>query len=171
MRILSALLVLCVAGQLSAATRYLTGIGIPTTETPGGALVVGTIDWGTPEQLTTADYDLTLDGDPFAGQLILTASTNAGAASQLVFADVNNGIVVTAISADGPTTLDAAAYVNTEGYGGYEAWTLTDTAAGLNRYASLTQISATPIAVPEPGAWVMLLIGVGTGMLMIHNRA
>jgi hypothetical protein len=148
--------------------RYLSGVGVPSTETPGGELVRGTIDWGSPETVSDAEYAITIGDDEYAGVLTLNATTTSGPAAQLVYGDAENGIVLTAVSADGPFSLDAAHFVDSAGFGGFEFWTITDTASFFNRFHTITAISASPVPVPEP--WTLGVLGAMVLMIACRLR-
>lgn len=157
-------LVLIVNATGQAEPRYLEGVGIPNTETLGGESITGTIDWGNPPLVTTADYDISIGGESFSGEFALAATTISGPSAQLVYVDPANGLVLSAVSADGPTSLDAELYSLDGGYGGYETWLLTDTAPLANRYGTITSI------VPEPGWLGMLCWIVAMFALRTHRR-
>ena len=158
-------LVLVWCGQAQASIRHMVGVGIPTTETPGGEYIVGRIDWGVDNSIGSADYVIGIGIPAYAGTFDLVASIISGQSAQLVYADGTNGLVLTATSADGPYELDAATFVDTAGYGGFELWTVTDTKADANRYGSITSMTH----VPEPSSWLLLMIGVLTIGLRRYN--
>ena len=148
----------------TAATRYLDGVGIPTTETPGGESMLGTLDWGDLGEITDIDYDIKWGDDEWAGMFSLLTTNIAGSSAQLIYADPVNDLILTAISADGPFSLDSDDFVDSEGYGGFEAWTLTDAEPDLNRYGTITHISS----VPEPG--MKMIAAGGLFMLVVFRR-
>ena len=165
MRILGAIvLVAMMTASSTAATRYLSGVGFATTETPGGESMLGTLDWGTPGDITNLDYDITWGDQEWAGMFSLLATNIAGSSAQLIYSDPVNDLTMTAISADGSFSLDSDDFVDTEGYGGFEAWTLTDANPALNRYGTITHISA----VPEPG--LQMVAAGGLFMLVVFRR-
>jgi len=163
------MLLLALSTSAWAGPRSLVGFGFPTTETPGLELISGTIDWGTPEILPSATYDIDFGATTYTGTFSLVSTVIAGPAAQLIYSDASNGLTMTAISADGPFSLTAADFVDTAGYGGFEAWTLTDTAAALNRYGTITKI----VDVPNPSTFVLGLMAlcgfVGYGAFVSIN--
>ena len=166
MRVLGAIVaVLILASAGHAATRYVSGVGFPTTETPGGESLSGTVDWGDPSDIATIDYSLEWGDDDWTGTMGLLATNIAGTSAQMIYADPANDLVLTAISADGPFDLDADLFLDTEGYGGFEAWTLTNTGPSANKYGTITGISS----VPEPGLKIVALSG-GLCLLVFRRK-
>ena len=166
MRIFGAIvLVAMMAASGYAETRYASGVGFPTTETPGGESILGTLDWGSPSDITNLDYDLTWGTSSWAGMFSLLTTNIAGGSAQLVYGDPTNDLIFTAISADGSFNLDADTFVDTAGYGGFETWTLTDANPALNRYGTITHISS----VPEPGLQIVAVCG-GLCLLVFRRR-
>ena len=166
MRIIGAIvLVVMMATSGYAATRYASGVGFPTTETLGGESITGTLDWGSPSDITSLDYDLTWGTTNWVGMFNLLTTNIAGSSAQLVYGDATNDLILTAISADGSFNLDADLFVDTGGYGGFEAWTLTDANPALNRYGTITHISS----VPEPGLQIAAVCG-GLCLLVFRRR-
>ena len=161
------LLVLAVASTGHGAIRYMDGFGFPTTETPGGQAISGTLDWGTPSILSEVTYKLDWGETEFEGTMELLATNIAGTSAQLIYQDELNGLTMTAISADGDFSLDAANFVDEEGYGGFEAWTMTDPTPVANRYGTLTSIR-NHYAVPEPGTQALAVLG-GVGLLVFRR--
>ena len=120
MRILGAIvLVVMMTTSVTAATRYLDGVGFPTTETPGGESMLGTLDWGTPGDITDLNYDIKWGDQEWAGMFTLLATNIAGSSAQLIYSDPVNDLTLTAISADGSFSLDYDDFIDTEGDGGF----------------------------------------------------
>ena len=157
-------LVLAIAASSTAATRYMDGVGFPTTETPGGESMAGTLDWGTPGDITDLDYDIVWGDQEWTGMFTLLATNIAGSSAQLIYSDPVNDLTLTAISADGSFSLDSDDFVDSGGYGGFEAWTLTDANPSANRYGTITHIST----VPEPG--LQMVAAGGLFMLVVFRR-
>jgi len=148
--LLSALLFLRGSPTLAA---MITGVGIPTTDTPGGDPVWGTVTWLDSEQ---ANYAVRWGATDHAGVLVLQTATTVGDVTTGIWGDPAAGLLLAAVSADGPVVWDPASWPR-PGHGGFETWLLIDTSAKPNHYASLVTLT-----VPEPRhavAWVGFWVG------------
>ena len=126
--------------------------------------MLGTLDWGDLGEITDLDYDIKWGDDEWAGMFTLLSTNIAGSSAQLIYTDPVNDLILTAISADGPFSLDSNDFVDTEGYGGFEAWTVTSAAPAANKYGTITHIST----VPEPG--LQMVAAGGLFMLVVFRR-
>ena len=159
---------MCVSSVATGAIRYMDGVGFPTTETPGGESILGTLDWGTPSILSEVTYALDWGPESFEGTMNLLATNIAGQSAQLIYQDPANGLTMTAVSADGDFSLDAEDFEKARGYGGFEAWTLTDVQPELNRYGSITSIDSVRPPIPEPSSQALAVLG-GVGLLVFRR--